>query len=231
MASCPVYTAFSATQGPQGNYQRHPLKHLSNLANVPLFSDKINSFSTEEHFKYSSFCLLCLNCLVSLTPLKAFLFLLCFSFWCASAQFWDWLPLRSPLRLSTWVLIPRWSCTRMSIQKRRSVRDLMNNLKIPGPLCEKQKNVFGSCGVPLKNKAISHRHGFTKACLLLVVDYSLYESADALQKRHMFLPPAHPHQHRKTGVCTFSCLVFHDSNNNMENVDYRPFNSTLCFWF
>lgn len=73
MASCPVYTAFSATQEPQGNYQRHPLKHLSNLANVTLFSDKINNFNTEGHVEYSAFCFLYLNCLVSLIPLKAFL--------------------------------------------------------------------------------------------------------------------------------------------------------------
>lgn len=43
------------------------------------------------------------------------------------------------------------------------------------------------------------------------MDYSLYESADALQKRHTALPRADPHQHRKTGVCTVSCLFFHNS--------------------
>lgn len=58
--------AFCATEGPQGNYQKHPLKDLSNLPNVILFSDKVNSFSTEVHLSTLTFCL---N-FVSLTLLK-----------------------------------------------------------------------------------------------------------------------------------------------------------------
>lgn len=84
-----MYTAFCATQGPQGNYQRHPLKDLSNLANAILFSDKVNSFSTEGHLSTLTFCLVYLNCLVSPTPLKTLLCLLSFLFLCAQAQLCD----------------------------------------------------------------------------------------------------------------------------------------------
>lgn len=38
----------------------------------------------------------------------------------------------------------------------------------------KQNYVFDSCGTLLKNKTISDMNGFTKACLLPVVGYSLY---------------------------------------------------------
>jgi len=38
----------------------------------------------------------------------------------------------------------------------------------------KQDDVFDRCGILLKNKTILNMNDFTKACLLLVVGYSLY---------------------------------------------------------
>lgn len=83
------------------------------------------------------------------------------------------------------------------------MRDLITIKKYQG-LCVRNRRMFLAAVLfPLKIKQFLIDMGSPK--LLLVVVYSLYESADALQKRHTVLPPADPHQHWK---CVLSVACF-----------------------